>query len=107
MPKETVELDRPVIPITDAERAARFVGDPVSVEGTAVNADACACIELPDVIIHCPELPQWPDDVVGQRISATGTLQLRGEGEPPAYDLHEARYQTDEPEPETPRLDDD
>lgn len=93
--RKTVEQKRPNIPITDAVRAERFVGDPVSVEGKAVNTDCGAAIELPDVIIHCAELPAWPLDVEGRSVTATGELADTGEEGAPFYVLREPRYEAE------------
>ena len=85
-------MSRPKIPIIDAARAERFVGDSVSVEGKAINTDGGAAIELADVIIHCAELPSWPEDVEGGTVKATGELADTGDAGAPFYVLREPRY---------------
>ncbi len=93
MLKKTIELERAVIPMTDVGRAARFLGEPVSVEGEAVDRERSAAIVREDLTIHLLDLPEWPADVLGKTVSATGDLTQTGEDEGSLFVIHDFRYE--------------
>ncbi len=47
----------------------------VELRGTAIDAKAGAVIKTDDgSVVYIKGLPSWPDDVIGKKVVATGTL---------------------------------
>lgn len=100
--KETIELQRPTIPITDAGRAARCLGGSVSVEGEAVDRERSAAVAREDLVVYLLYLEKWPDDVLGKTVTVSGELSQTAEDEGSLYVLHDVRYEVAGAENEPP-----
>jgi hypothetical protein len=50
-------------------------GEVVMIQGTAVNTKLSAAVKSASMLVYCIEIPEWPEDVVGRVVSASGRLE--------------------------------
>ncbi|MDP6959739.1 MAG: hypothetical protein QF645_13115 [Planctomycetota bacterium] len=51
------------------------LGQVVRVKGVAVNTKLSAAIQTNSMLFYCIEIPEWPEDVAGRTVDASGRLE--------------------------------
>lgn len=79
MTKETIEVEAIHFPVSSVDDLDGALDGYAKVEGTAAAGDGHPAVSCEGFVVELVELPDWPEDVLGQPVIVKGRLLRDGE----------------------------